>query len=165
MSGGKIKVAAAVVVFAYFAHGAHPGHGGGGGTPFSLGSVPISGGAYTQSSWARAFLHSGGFPETGCNRGFVMAWERAEGGNWGNTARFNPLDTTQREPGSYSMNSVGVQAYTSWQEGMGATVHTIYNGNYGAVISALRSGGNAQGAADAVAASKWGTGPFAASCA
>ena len=57
------------------------------------------GNAYTPSSWAGALLSAGGWPQTACNLGAVEAWERAEGGNWENSAAYNPLDTTQPEPG------------------------------------------------------------------
>ena len=121
-------------------------------------------GQYTPDSWAHALLRADGLPRTGCNIAAITAWERAEGGHWHNTARYNPLDTEQQEPGSRSMNSVGVQAYTSWKQGLRATVTTLNNGNYGAVLSALQSGSNAQAVANAVGASPWGTGGFQANC-
>lgn len=123
-----------------------------------------AGGSYTPSSWAQAFLSGAGLPVTGCNVSAVTAWEAAEGGNWANSARFNPIDTTQPEPGSWPMNSVGVQAYPSWAAGLSATVTTLQNGNYPGIIAALQAGGSAQAVADAVAASPWGTSAFQASC-
>ena len=126
-------------------------------------TVP-SGSAYTPSSWADALLSAGGWPQTTCNLAAVTAWEQAEGGNWRNGAQFNPLDTTQPEPGSWAMNSVNVQAYPSWQAGFTATLATLGNGNYGPILSALRAGSSAQAVADAVAASPWGTSGFQASC-
>lgn len=127
-------------------------------------AVSPSGDAYTPSSWAAALLGAGGWPQTRCNLAAVTAWEQAEGGNWGNAARFNPLDTTMPGPGSSAMNSAGVQAYPSWQAGFTATLATLGNGNYGPIRSALSSGTSAQAVADAVAASPWGTSAFAASC-
>jgi len=135
-------------------------HGGAG----VHGAVP-SGSAYTPASWARALLAAGGWPESACNLSAVTAWERAEGGHWANAARFNPLDTTQPEQGSWPMNSVGVQAYPSWAAGFRATLTTLANGRYAAVLAALSAGTSAQAVADAAAASPWGTGPFTASCA
>jgi len=126
-------------------------------------TVP-SGSAYTPPSWAGALLSAGGWPQTSCNLAAVTAWEAAEGGNWANAARFNPLDTTMPEPGSWGINSVNVQAYPSWQAGFTATLTTLGNGNYGPILAALRSGGSAQAVADAVAASPWGTAAFQASC-
>jgi len=128
-------------------------------------STIIPGGsAYTPASWAAALLSAGSFPQTSCNLAAVAAWENAEGGNWQNAAAFNPLDTTQPEPGSWGINSVNVQAYPSWQAGFTATLTTLGNGNYGPIVSALRSGGSAQAVAQAVAASPWGTSPFQAAC-
>jgi len=58
------------------------------------------------------------------------------------------------------MNSVGVKAYSSWAVGLRATVITLHNGYYDEILAALRRGDDAQAAADAVAASPWGTGSF-----
>ena len=144
-------------------HSGHPGNAGGGGVSAHL-TAAMQKGAYTPRSWARALLSGTGLPRTACNLAAITAWEAAEGGNWENTATYNPLNTTQPEPGSSSMNSVNVQAYTSWPEGFTATVTTLDNGNYPGILSALRAGNSAQGVADAVAASPWGTGSFSASC-
>jgi peptidoglycan hydrolase CwlO-like protein len=119
-----------------------------------------SGGKVTQITWAQAFLKSLGVPLTVDNVAAVVAWEMAEGGNWYNTAYYNPLNTTQSMPGATVFNSVGVKAYTSWVQGLRATVITIRNGYYGAILSALSRGNDAQAVADAVAASPWGTGSF-----
>jgi hypothetical protein len=120
--------------------------------------------AAAQRAWARTFLHEAGLPRTPCNLGAVIAWEQAEGGNWNNSAAHNPLNTTMPERGSSSINSAGVQSYPSWRKGLTATVATLNNGNYPRVIAALQAGTNASAAADAVAASPWGTQPFQASC-
>jgi len=123
-----------------------------------------AGSSYTPASWAAALLAAGGWPRTACNLSAVTAWERAEGGHWANSARFNPLDTTQPEPGSYPMNSAGVQAYPSGRSGFTATLATLGNGRYGPVLSALSAGTSARAVADAVAASPWGTAWFQADC-
>jgi hypothetical protein len=94
----------------------------------------------------------------------ILTWEAAEGGNWNNTAAYNPLNTTMPEPGSAAMNSVGVRAYTSWGQGLRATVDTLNNGNYPGILAALAAGNDAQSVANAVGASPWGTGYFSASC-
>ncbi len=91
----------------------------------------------------------------------ITSWEIAEGGNWHNSAHYNPLDTTMPEPGSTAMNSVGVQAYTSWSEGLTATVATLTNGLYGGILAALRAGDSALAVSAAVGDSPWGTGTFA----
>ncbi len=128
----------------------------------SAGYHPVSGtaGAYSPASWAQALLGYLGLPRTSQNLTAITSWELAEGGNWFNSARYNPLDTTMPEPGATSMNSVGVKAYTSWAEGFTATVATLQNGLYGPILAALRKGDDALAVAAAVAASPWGTGAF-----
>jgi hypothetical protein len=128
--------------------------------------VVPSGGSYTPHSWARALLRAEGLPRTGCNVGAVVSWENAEGGHWVNDARYNPLNTTMPEPGSVAIagNPAGVQSYTSWHQGLQATVNTLNNGRYGPILAALRAGDSAQAVADAEAATPWGTGPFTATC-
>lgn len=152
---------AAVAVFVLAA--AHPHHGRAHAEAATVASIP-TGGSYTPSTWAVAFLGAIGNRATGCNRRAIEAWESAEGGNWANSAHANPLDTTEREPGSHAINSVGVQAYTSWRSGLAATATTILNGRYPGILSALRAGDDAQAVANAVANSPWGTSAFGASC-
>jgi peptidoglycan hydrolase CwlO-like protein len=122
-----------------------------------LGSFPPAKGPYTQITWAQALLVRLGAPATTQNLVAVTAWEMAEGGHWYNTASYNPLNTTMPEPGATSMNSVGVKAYVSWQQGFVATIATLRNGRYGPILAALARGHDAQAVVDAVAASPWGT--------
>lgn len=114
-------------------------------------------------------------PVTPANESALETWERAEGGNWNNGASGNPLNTTQREPGSTSINSVGVQAFhdtgghTYWWWGIKANGDTLQNGNYPPILSALRSpAGDAHGQcvklAGAVGSTPWGTGNFSQDC-
>jgi peptidoglycan hydrolase CwlO-like protein len=117
-------------------------------------------GQFTQLTWAQALLVAMRFPVTADNVAAVTAWEMAEGGHWYNTAYFNPLNTTQSMPGAKVFNSVGVKAYTSWRQGLEATVKTLKNGYYGSIIDALRRGNDAEAVARAVGASPWGTGDF-----
>ena len=128
----------------------------------AAGYRPVTGaaGAYSPLSWAQALLGYLGLPVTSQNLTAITAWELAEGGNWFNSARFNPLDTTMPEPGATAMNGVGVKAYTSWAEGFTATIATLNNGLYGPILAALRKGDDALAVAAAVAASPWGTGGF-----
>ncbi len=122
-----------------------------------VGSFPPAKGPYTQVTWAQALLVRLGAPVTTANLVALTAWEMAEGGHWYNTAHYNPLNTTMSEPGATSMNSVGVKAYVSWQQGFLATIATLRNGRYGPILAALASGHDAQAVVDAVAASPWGT--------
>jgi peptidoglycan hydrolase CwlO-like protein len=117
-------------------------------------------GQFNQLTWARALLVAMRFPVTADNVAAVAAWEMAEGGHWYNTAYYNPLNTTQSMPGATVFNSVGVKAYTSWKQGLQATMITLKNGYYGGIIEALRRGNDSSAVAAAVGASPWGTGNF-----
>jgi peptidoglycan hydrolase CwlO-like protein len=117
-------------------------------------------GQFNQLTWARALLVAMRFPVTADNVAAVTAWEMAEGGHWYNTAYYNPLNTTQSMPGATVFNSVGVKAYTSWKQGLEATMITLKNGYYGGILDALRRGNDATAVAAAVGASPWGTGNF-----
>jgi hypothetical protein len=114
----------------------------------------------TQITWAQALLKSLNMPMTADNVAAIVAWEMAEGGHWYNTAYYNPLNTTQSMPGATVFNSVGVKAYTSWLQGLKATVITLHNGYYAGILAALGRGNDSQAVADAVASSPWGTGSF-----
>lgn len=92
----------------------------------------------TPTEWAQALLAQLGDPQTPSNIEFLVSWAAMEGGNWHNTASYNPLNTTLRLTGSTSMNSVGVQAFTSWQQGIAATIDTL--GSYPQIMAALQSG-------------------------
>jgi hypothetical protein len=140
----------------------HPSPAGlAGGSPASSGGLPAAmPGPVTPASWAQALLALLGDPVSAENVRALVGWERAEGGHWGNSAHYNPLNTTQREPGSSSMNSVGVQAFSSWDQGLTATRTTLLNGRYGGILAALAAGSCATCVASAVGASPWGTGWF-----
>lgn len=112
---------------------------------------------YTRTSWAHELLRRLGITPTTENTRALVVWAGAEGGHWANSAHYNPLNTTQPAAGATSMNSVGVKAYNSWDQGFDATVQTLNNGRYGGILDALRSG-SAMDVANAVAASPWGTG-------
>ena len=94
----------------------------------------------TPVDFAVALEQAMGDPVTNPTNAAIMKWANAEGGNWHNAARFNPLNTTQRMPGSQSMNSVGVQSYLTWAAGIAATARTINNGNYPNVQTDMQMG-------------------------
>ena len=96
----------------------------------------------------------------------IMGWTIAESGshpcngqpNMG--ARFNPLNTTLVLPGSTAYNSIGVQNYTSYDQGVQATVSTLRETPYAKVVAALGKAGQYDRAALAlweVVGSPWGT--------
>jgi hypothetical protein len=109
------------------------------------------------ADFAAAVLAALGAPQSPANVQTLVAWEAAEGGNWHNTAWYNPLNTTLREPGSSSMNPVGVQAYTDWQQGVDATVSTLQEAPYRQVVADLAASAPPSQTAADVGASPWGT--------
>ena len=123
------------------------------------GSQQTQSGDYTARTWAIALLKRLGAPTTEDNVRAIMSWEVAEGGHWENTATYNPLNTTQNADGASSMNGVGVKAYTSWDQGLTATVQTLTNGNYAPILHALHTGKDAAGVLQAVTASPWSSYP------
>jgi hypothetical protein len=87
----------------------------------------------------------------------LVAWFNQEGGNWNNTARYNPLNTTLAMPGAGNTGSQGnIKVYTSWTQGIEATVKTLKAPAYKSILGALSSGTGAAFEA-AVNASPWGT--------
>lgn len=126
---------------------------GSGGGPLSVGNI------INTTDFAVALEQALGDTVTDRNNATIARWARAEGGNWHNNALFNPLNTTKTMPGSHSVNSIGVQAYLSWAEGIAATVATINNGRYPNVVSDLRRGVGLGPDADPDLIT-WGTGPI-----
>jgi hypothetical protein len=127
----------------------------------------------TETSWAQSLLQSMQLPTTDSNLRIIIGWEQAEGGagpQFGhptNIAAYNPLNTTQTMPKTGSTpastdtpgNIPPVQAYSSWAQGLQATVITLNNGDYTAIIDALNTGhATPEVAAAAIRSSKWGTG-------
>jgi hypothetical protein len=123
----------------------------------------------TPASFAQALLRSLRFPETTQNIKIIVGWEVAEGGHWNNSAKYNPLNTTQSEPGSSTFQSVGagatsIRIYTSWAQGLQATVTTLQNGLYASILSMLRTGtASSAVAAQVIDSSQWGTHDLTAS--
>ena len=115
---------------------------------------------YSPTDFANAFLNAIPEPDTAENVEAIIGWEEAEGGNWYNDAEFNPLNTTWPYDGSVSINSVGVQSYANWTDGVTATVETIESGYFGGILSALAAGNSADAVAQAVGDSPWGTPNF-----
>jgi hypothetical protein len=115
---------------------------------------PTLEGPAERTAWARDLLAALGMPRTRENVRALVAWARAEG----TAAAHNPLATTQAHPGATNFNSVGVKNYLSYHDGIEATVRTLTNGRYHAILDALRRGDDALAVARAIANSPWGTG-------
>lgn len=120
----------------------------------------------TPEEFAKSLLAYNGWPETQSNINYLVAWEAAEGGNWNNTAAYNPLNTTLQTSGSANTtidtgNGVYVQSYPTWQAGIQATSQTLNSGQYNAIVSALQNGNASSSFASSSAMtsqiSQWGT--------
>lgn len=113
--------------------------------------------------WAKSFCDELGAPRDKHNLWALVAWQAAEGG--ANGAKFNPLNTTRRMPGSTSFNWVGVQDYLTEKDGLVATRETLEESdpdfNYAPILHHLRAADQAAETLKAVRASVWGTGALA----
>lgn len=123
----------------------------------------------THAGWARALLAADSLPQTSCNLNAVLAWERAEGGGFGNQAAYNPLNVNPGPGAGWpGYNATGAWAFPDAATGLRYTVRTLNNGNYGAILAALRAGDSAQRVCNAIMASPWAAshyrGTLAAGC-
>lgn len=120
-----------------------------------------SGDVNTREGFATAILKAEGLPTTQQNIAFMIAWQAKEGGDHTGATNqggaFNPLNTTHGMPGSTSYNSVGVQNYTDFQQGLNATLNTLNLPYYTGILDSLRRS-DVNGAVHALAASPWGSG-------
>jgi hypothetical protein len=105
-------------------------------------------------------------PETQNNIETLVGWWEREGGagpQFGvanNIASYNPFNTSLPEPGSQNTPgnpSAPIQAYTSWDQGIAATLSTLEEPRYAAIVSDLKANAPEQDTAAAVGASPWGT--------
>ena len=123
--------------------------------------VPLSGN-YTPLTWAKALLEQLHMPLTTQNTAAITAWEMAEGGNWHNSAHYNPLNTTMPEPGGHRHELGRREGLPELDPGL----HGDHRHPAQRLLrwhpAALRAGNDAIAVADAVGASPWGTGNFAA---
>jgi hypothetical protein len=101
-----------------------------------------------------------GAPVTDSNLGAFAAWAAGE-----NTcAQFNPLATTQPEPGATPFNTLQdgghVWNYPTLAVGVQATTAALTNGRYQPVIAAFQADAGEAAVASAVESSPWGTHSF-----
>lgn len=106
----------------------------------------------TRHLFVRDLLGTLNAPGTVENAIALVAQCQAEGGN----ARFNPLNCTVRRPGSTDYNSVPVQNYTSWAQGVEATASMLRQSNMKPLHDALMKGTSAE-AYWSHLPGKWGT--------
>lgn len=119
-----------------------------------------------QQQWAKDFLSRIGAPTSDANVTALNTWMKAEGKGWStslNRATYNPLNTTLDMPGSVTFNKHGVEAYTSYEQGMEATIATLTGKSakergYTAILDALKSDSGISAVLSAVNNSAWRTG-------
>jgi hypothetical protein len=112
-----------------------------------------------RAHWAKRLLDAIDAPVSDHNKYALVAWQTAEGTD----ARFNPLATTRKMPGSTNFNRVGVQDYTDLLSGVKATQLTLSESghNYEPIVASLRANRAAADTLEAVRNSAWGTGALA----
>jgi hypothetical protein len=86
---------------------------------------------------AEDILTAAKLPVTDANVAVITTMARGEGMN---PSTNNWLATTTPEPGSGTFNSVGVQTFPSYAEGVDATARTLLNGNYKGMVSLMQKG-------------------------
>jgi hypothetical protein len=110
----------------------------------------------------RAILGAMGAPQNQPNINSMASWISHET-PWPPVARFNPMNTTESAPGATDYNSVGVKNYTSWGQGIAATVATL-TGGYPGIVAGFRSGQGVCGPGHAAEFLKWSGGGYASIC-
>lgn len=122
----------------------------------------------TWQDWAALVLAGINAPDSPTNVASLLGWTAQEKtglhpapplGPWA-VQWSNPLNTTQPWPGAISVNSAGVKQYLNLTDGAGATVATLTNGLYPAIVTALQQSLPAQwwGSAARSQLDVWGTG-------
>ena len=124
-------------------------------------------GQMNDEQWATALLQKMGAPVTSENLSAIMTWMKREGGGGTTTgigaagkktAMYNPLNTTLGAPGATSFNKVGVRNYSSWDQGLQATLDTLQGtrgAGYENIMAALKQGNSATAVLQAVQQSSW----------
>lgn len=114
---------------------------------------------HTAASWARDFLAGIGAPTSQQNIDAVVKWETVESGGGGGL--YNPLNSVLGAPGATNVNSVGVKNYTSYQQGLAASIATFTQTQWAGVVNGFKANDPAQ-AQQALNAeyATWGGGPL-----
>lgn len=85
---------------------------------------------------------------------FLEEWARNEGAY---AARYNPLATTRGAPGSTCYNEVCVRHYPDFETGVAATVATLKQTGYAAIVDSLEADAITDRPAVGAALRLWGT--------
>jgi hypothetical protein len=110
----------------------------------------------TPLEFAQALLDALQLPVTDNNVEALVAAQAIEGGHYHNGAHFNPLNTTMNMPGATKATGIGVMAYTSWDQGLEATVKTLQNGLYNNILTAMSESAPPDYTLHEMAVSPWG---------
>lgn len=92
---------------------------------------------HTAAQWATDFLNGIGAPASQQNVAAVVEWENAESGGGGGL--YNPLNSVLGAPGASDVNSVGVKNYTSYQQGLAATIATFTQTQWANVVRGFKA--------------------------
>lgn len=114
-----------------------------------------------ETSWIKALLMSIGAPTTQANINSISAWISHEG-PYGTQGPNNPLNTTESGYGGYDWYG-SVKGYPTTSNGIAATVATLFGGQYGDIVSALRSGNGLCGQSFS-GLSTWSNGGYSQVC-
>jgi hypothetical protein len=140
--------------------------------PFRDGGGGVKAGGYglgeksTPEEWAKAMLQALNAPVKQDSIDALKTWARFEGGHYANNgthgARYNPLNTSLKLPGSGPMSEKNqlVQRYKNWDQGISAAVTTLTGKNadargYTAIVEALRNGAEKDAILAAINKSAW----------
>lgn len=141
----------------------------------AIGYTPQTAGVTPDDFAKSLILGLGGNPNDKNSVDAFKIWMKKEGQNkgWGSGAAYNPFSTTEEMPGSTNFNIInkktgqGVQNYTSYDQGLEATLATLTGPNaekygYNKIIKLVQSGASTREILDAVSASSWaGSGGYA----
>lgn len=123
----------------------------------------------SSSDFAKAMLMSLSIAPNAQNISDLNMWMGMEGGNWHNTAKYNPLNTSYQVAGSTNYNSgkpgSGVQSYGTWAQGLEATIATLTGSQansrgYTNIINSLKSGATNADFLKALQGSAWDAGHY-----
>lgn len=118
--------------------------------------IPVGSKLGNPGGWAKALLAAEGDPQTSCDLNAVTAWEAREGGGFGNQAQNDPLNVNPGPGAGWpGYPAIGAWAFPDAATGLRYTVATLNNGDYAAILAALRAGDNAQAVCDAIEDSPW----------
>lgn len=113
---------------------------------------------------AQAIIRALGAAPTAAGINLLVAWMEEEDGANSTLPCNNPMNSTLSEPGSHTVNYVGVECYPNLSTGVAATIATLGNGDYNTLLQAVKTGNaslffGSQGRGEL---GTWSTGTFGA---